>query len=71
VDDLVPKAPPFEADVNEDLEEERVHAEFQQTHILSPALRIVYGVSYREDRYESDTFFNGEGDTNRTRASQH
>jgi iron complex outermembrane receptor protein len=68
VDDLVPKAPPFEADVNEDLEEERVHAEFQQTHILSPALRIVYGVSYREDRYESDTFFNGEGDTNRTRA---
>mgnify|MGYP006278875019 FL=1 len=67
VEDLVPNAPPFEADVNEDLEEERVHAEFQQTHILSPDFRIVYGASYREDHYESDTFFNGEGSTNRSR----
>lgn len=67
VGDLVDNAPPFEADVNEDLEEERVHVEFQQTHILNPGFRIVYGASYREDRYESDTFFNGKGDTNRSR----
>lgn len=67
VEDLVPGAPPFEADVNEDLEEERTHIEFEQTQILSPDFRIVYGASYREDRYESDTFFNGKGDTNRTR----
>ena len=66
-EELVPNAPPFEADVNEDLEEERVHVEFQQTHIPSPDFRIVYGASYREDRYESDTFFNGKGDTNRKR----
>ena len=67
VEDLVQGVPAFEADVNEDLEEERVHAEFQQTHIVSPTFRIVYGASYREDRYTSDTFFNGEGSTNRSR----
>lgn len=59
--------PPFETDLNEDREEARTHIEFQQTQILSPDTRVVFGASYREDRYESDTFFNGEGSTNRSR----
>ncbi|MEQ6885075.1 TonB-dependent receptor [Salicola sp. Rm-C-2C1-2] len=59
--------PPFEADLNEDLEEARTHLEFQHTNVFTPATQLVFGASYREDRYESDTFFNGKGNTNRTR----
>ena len=59
--------PPFETDLNEDREEARTHVEFQQTQIFTPDTRLVFGASYREDRYQSDTFFNGEGETNRSR----
>lgn len=59
--------PPFETDLNEDLEEARTHIEFQQTQIFNPDTRLVFGASYREDRYESDTFFNGDGKTERSR----
>ena len=59
--------PAFETDVNEDLEETRTHIEFQQTNVFSPTTQLVFGASYREDRYESDTFFNGSGETNRSR----
>ena len=59
--------PPFETDLNEDLEEARTHIEFQQTNVFTPSTQLVFGASYREDRYESDTFFNGSGETNRSR----
>ena len=59
--------PPFETNLNEDREEARTYIEFQQTRIVSPDTRVVFGASYREDRYQSDTFFNGEGETNRSR----
>ena len=59
--------PPFETDLNEDLEDARTHIEFQQTNVFTPSTQLVFGASYREDRYESDTFFNGSGETNRSR----
>ncbi|MGM0435217.1 MAG: TonB-dependent receptor plug domain-containing protein [Pseudomonadota bacterium] len=61
-------APPFETDLNEDLEEARTHLEFQHTSVFTPATQLVFGASYREDHYESDTFFNGKGSTHRSRA---
>lgn len=67
VDDILPDVPTFETDLNEDLEEERVHVEFQQTHLFTDDHRLVYGASYRKDRFESDTFFNGSGDNERVR----
>lgn len=49
----------FCGDANEDLKEQRAQIEFQQTHLLSHQDQLVYGASYREDRFESETFFNG------------
>ena len=45
--------------LNEDLEEQRTHVEFQETRRFEEWGQIVYGASYREERYTSDTFFNG------------
>ncbi|TVP54394.1 MAG: TonB-dependent receptor [Halomonadaceae bacterium] len=49
----------FCGDANEDLKEQRTQIEFQQTHLLGNQDQLVYGASYREDRFESETFFNG------------
>ncbi len=54
----------LQADLNDDLKEQRTHLEFQETRIWSPRARAVYGASYREERYESDTFFNGTESSN-------
>ena len=49
------------ADTNNDMAESRVEVEIQDTVILTNDLRFVSGLGYREDRYESETFFNGKG----------
>ena len=54
----------LQADLNDDLKDQRTHVEFQETRIWSPRSRAVYGASYREERYESDTFFNGTESSN-------
>ncbi|SFM26046.1 TonB-dependent receptor plug domain-containing protein [Marinobacter zhejiangensis] len=51
----------FCADVNQNLNESRLELELQDTLIITPDFRIVSGLGYREDRFESDTFFNGKG----------
>jgi len=50
---------PFCANTNEDLEENRAHIEFQETRLFAEGDQLVYGASYREDWFDSDTFFNG------------
>ncbi|WP_228289107.1 TonB-dependent receptor plug domain-containing protein [Marinobacter salinisoli] len=51
----------FFADLNEDATESRLEFELQDTLILGSTLKLVSGLGYREDRYESETFFNGTG----------
>lgn len=58
---------PFIADLNEDLEETRQEIEFQDTIIFSDAFKLVSGVGYRKDSYNSETFFNGKGDDYQSR----
>ncbi|WP_404364111.1 TonB-dependent receptor plug domain-containing protein [Marinobacter sp.] len=53
-------------DANQDIEEERLEFELQDTLLLSDHLRIVSGGNYREDRFESETFFNGDGSNYQT-----
>lgn len=57
----------FCADVNQDIEESRLEFELQDTLIITPDLRLVSGIGYREDEFESDTFFNGDGANYQTR----
>ncbi|MDX1755545.1 MAG: TonB-dependent receptor [Marinobacter sp.] len=52
---------PFCADTNQNIEESRLEFEIQDTFIVNPNLRLVSGLGYREDRFESDTYFNGSG----------
>ncbi|OAN92837.1 TonB-dependent receptor [Marinobacter sp. EhC06] len=52
---------PFIADLNEDLEETRQEIEFQDTIIFSDQFKLVSGLGYRKDSFESETFFNGKG----------
>lgn len=52
---------PLIADLNEDIEESRQEFEFQNTIIFNSNLKLVSGLGYRKDRYDSETFFNGEG----------
>ncbi|UDL06928.1 TonB-dependent receptor plug domain-containing protein [Marinobacter sp. CA1] len=51
----------FCADVNQDIFESRQEFELQDTLMLSPDLRMVSGLGYRKDSFDSDTYFNGEG----------
>lgn len=51
----------FCADVDQNRDESRLEFELQDTLIINPDLRIVSGLGYREDNFESDTFFNGKG----------
>lgn len=52
---------PFIADLNEDLEETRQEIEFQDTIIFSDQFKLVSGMGYRKDSFNSETYFNGKG----------
>ncbi|MBW4933088.1 TonB-dependent receptor plug domain-containing protein [Marinobacter sp. F4206] len=58
---------PFIASLNEDAEESRLEFEIQDTLILNPDLKFVSGLGYRKDTYQSETYFNGEGNNYQTR----
>lgn len=58
---------PFVANLNEDAEESRLEFELQDTLILNPDLKFVSGLGYRKDTYQSETYFNGEGNNYQTR----
>ena len=58
---------PFIADLNEDLEETRQEIEFQDTVIFSDQLKLVSGVGYRKDSFNSETYFNGKGNNYQSR----
>ncbi len=58
---------PFIADLNEDLEETRQEIEFQDTIIFSDQFKLVSGVGYRKDTFNSETYFNGEGSNYQSR----
>ncbi|MEX0604424.1 MAG: TonB-dependent receptor [Marinobacter sp.] len=62
-----PGTPDLCAHTNQDMEESRLEFEVQDTVALSPSTRLVSGAGYREDRFESDTFFNGNGSTYQAR----
>lgn len=53
--------------VNQDISESRMDIEFQDTFQFNDAIRLVSGISYREDEYNSETFFNGSGQNHLTR----
>lgn len=53
-------------DANQDLQEERLEFEFQDTLIVTDDIRLVSGAGYREDRFESETYFNGDGSNYQT-----
>ncbi|WP_265734782.1 TonB-dependent receptor plug domain-containing protein [Marinobacter profundi] len=56
-----PDEPLFCATLNNDIEESRLELEAQDTLIFNQNLRLISGVGYREDQYESETFFDGRG----------
>lgn len=58
--DFLPFA--FCADANQNISENRLDIEFQDTLSLGSRARLVSGLSYRRDRFESDTYFNGKGE---------
>lgn len=58
---------PFVADLNEDIEESRLEFELQDTLIFGPGLKLVSGLGYREDTFDSETFFNGRGSNYQSR----
>jgi iron complex outermembrane receptor protein len=62
-----PNDPPVIAILNEDIEESRLEFEFQDTLLFSPDLKLVSGLGYRKDTYESETYFNGRGNNYQTR----
>ena len=65
--ELIPGQPEACGDGNEDLQQQRLEFELQDTLEVSPDLRLVSGLGYREDGYESETFFNGSGEIYQTR----
>jgi iron complex outermembrane receptor protein len=58
---LAPNQPPICNRLNEDLKQQRLEFELQDTWSASPDVRLVSGIGYREDGYESETFFGGDG----------
>lgn len=54
--------------INADIREKRWDIEFQDTLTFSDSLRMVSGLSYREDRYVSETYFGGQGENRLGRA---
>ncbi|MDO3722106.1 TonB-dependent receptor [Marinobacter sp. chi1] len=57
----------FVAELNENSRESRQEFEIQDTLILGSSLKLVSGLGYRKDSYESETFFNGKGSNYQTR----
>lgn len=49
------------ADANQNSDESRVDYELQDTYVFSDNLRMVTGANYREDRFDSETYFGGSG----------
>lgn len=58
---LVSGQPALCSRLNEDLDQQRLEFELQDTWTASPDVRLVSGIGYREDSYESETFFGGDG----------
>ncbi len=58
---------PFVADFNEDAEESRLEFELQNTIIFNPEFKLVSGLGYRKDAYDSETYFNGRGNNYQSR----
>ncbi len=58
---------PLCTSLNEDLQQQRLEFELQDTWELNPDLRLVSGLGYREDGYESETFFGGSGEIYQSR----
>ncbi len=58
---------PFRANMDENIEESRLEFEIQDTLLFSPDLKLVSGLGYREDSYQSETFFNGRGNNYQSR----
>lgn len=65
--ELIPGMPEACGDINEDLQQQRLEFEIQDTFEVTPDVRLVSGVGYREDGYESETFFDGSGRIYQTR----
>ncbi|WP_227545846.1 TonB-dependent receptor plug domain-containing protein [Marinobacter fonticola] len=53
---------------NQDIEESRLEFELQDTFSFTQDVRLVSGMGYREDRVESDTYFNGKENNYQFRA---
>ena len=58
---------PFVAELNENAEESRLEFELQSTLIVNPEFKLVSGLGYRKDTFESETFFNGRGNNYQSR----
>ncbi|MCK7543091.1 TonB-dependent receptor plug domain-containing protein [Marinobacter bryozoorum] len=58
---------PMCARLNEDLNQHRLEFELQDTWEINPDLRLVSGLGYREDGYESETYFGGSGNIYQSR----
>ncbi len=54
------------ADTNQNIQEDRLEFEIQDTLAVTDNLRVVSGGGYREDRFDSDTYFNGSGENFQT-----
>lgn len=65
--ELIPGMPDACGDINEDIQQQRLEFEIQDTFEVTPDLRLVSGAGYREDGYESETYFNGKGRIYQTR----
>lgn len=64
---IVAGQPPVCARFNEDIQQQRLEFELQDTWEVSPNLRLVSGVGYRDDGYESETYFGGSGNIYQSR----
>jgi iron complex outermembrane receptor protein len=59
--------PAIYTDVNGDYEDTRLEMEFQDTLLISPALKLVSGAGFRKDTLRSETYFNGRVDNYQSR----
>lgn len=54
-------------DLNQDFNQQRLEFELQDTWEVNPDVRLVSGLGYRKDGYESETFFGGDGNIYQSR----
>lgn len=59
--------PPLCASLNQNLTQQRLEFELQDTWEASPNVRLVSGIGYRDDGYESETLFGGSGNIYQSR----